>query len=110
MKKIVAVLLLSPSIAFAQYWSGNNLFQRMNSTNDGERIAALGYVMGVSDAGQNRLHCSGTSVTAGQTRDVVKQYLERNPSIRDWPADLLVSLALGESWPCPKNQKKGSNL
>lgn len=109
MKKILAAILFIPTVASAQYWSGNKLFSNINSSSDVERIVALGYVMGVSDTGQNKSHCSGTSVTAGQTRDVVKQYLERYPSIRDWPADLLVTLALAESWPCPKNNKKGSN-
>lgn len=107
MKKWLAGLLLIPTVASAQFFTGNLLLQRMQSSDALERMLAMGYVIGVSDAGQGSTHCSGAQVTSGQTRDVVKQYLEQNPAIRDLHADIIVSVALGQAWPCPKNQKKG---
>jgi ABC-type branched-subunit amino acid transport system ATPase component len=71
-----------------------------------DRMMALGYVMGVSDSLDGIIHCSGQNVTNGQTRDVVKAYLEKNPQIRDMAAETLASKALQDAFPC----KKGKNL
>lgn len=107
MKKLLTLLLFVPLVAQAEFMSGNTLLQKINSTEVMDRMLALGYVMGVSDAYQNKGHCAGQQVTSGQTRDVVKLYLERNPAVRDLSADLLSLVALGEAFPCPKNQKQG---
>lgn len=109
MKKLIAILLCAPCMAYAEFWTGNMLLQRINSTEFWDRGMALGYILGVSDTGQNSTHCSGSQVTAGQTRDVVKQYLEQNPSIRDISADVLVTIALGQAFPCPKDKKKSGS-
>jgi translation elongation factor EF-1alpha len=110
MKKILAGLLMVPCMAHAQYYTGNNLLQKMNSTETVDRMVAMGYVMGVSDVYQNTAHCSGQRVTSGQTRDVVKNYLEQNPAVRDLSADFLTMLALGLAFPCPKeNNNKRRN-
>jgi len=106
-KKIIVALLLLPAAAYAEFFSGNELFRRMNSQEANERIVALGYVMGASDAYQNNFHCSPQSVTSGQTRDVVKLFMEKNPSIRDLAADIIVAQALKEAWPCPEKKKQG---
>lgn len=106
MKKLIAALLMVPTMASAQFYTGNMLLQKMNSTETWERTLAMGYVMGVSDSQQNIGHCSGVSVTSGQTRDVVKQYLEQNPAVRDLSADLLTVIALGIAFPCAKNNNK----
>lgn len=106
MKKLIAVILMVPSMAMAEYMSGNMLLQRIRSDDAFERLVALGYVMGVSDVGQGKIHCAGSQVTSGQARDVVRQYLERNPSVRDFSADTLVMAALQDAWPCPKDNKR----
>lgn len=108
MKRFIAGLLLVPTMAHAQFWSGNMLLQRLQSTDASERILATGYIMGVSDTQQQVGHCSGAHVTVGQTRDVVKLYLEQNPSVRDMSADLLAAIALGLAFPCPKTNKRGA--
>jgi hypothetical protein len=106
MKKLIAGLLMVPCLAHAQYYTGNHLLQKMQSTDTVDRMLAMGYVMGVSDAHQNISHCSGQRVTSGQTRDVVKQYLEQNPSVRDLSADVLTLVALSLAFPCAKDNKK----
>lgn len=109
MRKLLAGLLCIPCVAHAEFWTGNMLLQRINSSEAYERGTALGYILGVSDTGQNATHCSGSQVTAGQTRDVVKQYLEQNPAIRDFSADFLATVALGQAFPCPKDKKKSGS-
>ena len=108
MKKLIAGLLLVPSIACAEYFSGNKLLEKMRSESAVDRAVAIGYVLGVSDTTQDDKHCSGDTVTSGQTRDVVKKFLEDNPAIRDYSADIITQVALGKTWPC--KEKKGSKL
>jgi hypothetical protein len=101
MKKYIAILLMAPVVSHAAFMNGNTLLSRMNGDQT-DRIVAIGYVMGVSDATETILHCSGQSVTSGQTRDVVKKWLEKNPEMRDLAANYLVIQALSEAFPCPK--------
>ncbi len=104
--KLTALLIvLSITPALADFWSGNDLHRRLQSETTHDKTMAMAYVMGVSDAYQNVLHCSGNTVTTGQTRDVVKQFLEQNPALRDMAAESLVGYALKQAFPCP--EKKG---
>lgn len=105
MKKLLVILALVPTMAHAGFLTGNELYSRMNSTDTSERIYALGYLVGVYDASEAVDHCSSGGVTAGQIRDVVKQYMDNNPSIRHFMADILVRVALGKAWPCAKKGK-----
>jgi len=107
MKKLIATLLFAPCMASAEFLSGNDLLSRMNSEEVMQRMFALGYVAGVSDAQQHVFSCPPSGVTNGQVRDVVRSYLEANPSIRHKTADLLVTDALKQVWPCA-NRNKGN--
>lgn len=108
MKKLLIAMLLIPSIASAEYFSGNTLHQRLQSTDVIDRMMAMGYILGVSDAFEGTAHCSGQSVTSGQTRDVVKLYLEQNPSVRDLTANIIVMVSLSNAFPCPKTKQKSN--
>ncbi len=110
MKKLLVVLAFVPTVASAEFFSGNDLYRRMNSTDYMERAQAMGYIQGAFDAGQHWRHCAPDSagVTAGQVNDIVKQYLERNPALRNQAADLLVVDALKKIWPCPVRNNKGA--
>jgi hypothetical protein len=102
------VLLAASLSAQAEFFTGNTLYSRMISTDTIEKIMALGFVAGVHDATEGNLHCSGPTVTTGQVRDVVKMFLEKNPSTRDMSATLLVTVALSEAFPCAvKKKSKG---
>ena len=105
MKRIIILAALACGAAHAEFYSGNDLWERLNGT-EGQKYLALGYVAGVSDALNNRVICM-PSATMGQTRDIVKQYLENNPSLRHYSADSLIYNALAPVWPC---SKKGSTL
>ena len=102
MKKLIAILLCVPCMAHAEFVSGNTLLDYMTSNNNTyvDRSVSLGYVMGVFDVGVNINHCPPSNVTTGQVSDVVKQYLQRNPSLRHKSADVLVMDVLKQTWPC----------
>ena len=107
MKKAIVSLLFIPGMASAEFLSGNDLLSKMNSDEVVQRMFALGYVAGVSDAQQHVFSCPPAGVTNGQVRDVAKSYIEANPSIRHKTADMLVTDALKQVWPCA-NRNKGN--
>jgi hypothetical protein len=99
MKKIFIACLLVPTIANAEFLSGNRLLSDLNGT-PMERMLALGYVMGVADTFTNSTVCPPDNVTAGQVQDIVKKHLEQNPASRHYTADSLIRNKLQEIWPC----------
>ena len=107
MKRFISIALLTVSTAAsADFYSGNDLLERMQ---DPARAAiATGYVAGVSDMGAGEYHCAPGDVTLGQVRDIVRQYLINTPANRHMSAAVLVTVPLMNTWPCPK--KKGGNL
>ena len=107
MKKLIAIAALMCGAAHAEFFSGNDLLAKMNGGNSYDVSLALGYVMGVFDTTVGVDHCSPERVTSGQARDVVRNYLEANPSMRQYSADIHVRVALGRAWPCPQKQGTG---
>lgn len=110
-KQVIAIMLCIPFVsANAQYKDGNQLYTQMQ-----EKFAsvdwfnAMGYVTGVADTLTNITICGpkDAGVPASQIYDIVKQYLQENPSIRHLSADRIVNSALSRVFPC---QKKGSAL
>ncbi len=105
MKRIIIIAALVCGSAHAAFYTGNDLWERLNGT-EAQKLIALGYIGGVADSLDSRIVCM-PSVSLGQTRDVVKQYLENNPSVRHFSADSLIQNVLSSMWPCAK---KGSTL
>ena len=103
MKKWIAVLALCSGPAQAQFFSGNELYERLR---DGRLSQVMFYVAGVHDANDKVLFCSASDVTLGQALDVVKRYLETRPEQRHLSADFLASQAMRAVWPC----RKGSGV
>ena len=106
MKKLLAAILFVPVMAHAEFKTGNELLSDMQSENIVNKMAALGYIMGVTDALRGTTHCPPAEVTAGQLRDMIKSTLESAPQIRHYTADAIVSAVLGKAWPCA-NKKSG---
>jgi len=105
-KKLLAAVLLVPSMANAEFLTGNKLLEHMIDKEIMSRMFALGYVAGVSDAHQGVISCPPPNVTNGQVNDVIKSYLETNPSQRHRSADVLIYEALKRVWPCaPKGTR-----
>ena len=94
------VLLLFPVIAHAQFFSGNDLHDRINSDNIAAKSIALGYVGGVLDAHLDVNICPPDRVQLGQAVDVVKKWLASNPDKRHLSAAIITFYSLKLSWPC----------
>ena len=86
--------------------TGNDLYEDCTKHGSVGEIFCLGYVAGVVDQLEIRRGpkfpdgCIPRTVTKGQMKDVVLQYLQSNPETRDITASLLVSLAVAKAWPC----------
>jgi len=106
MRKLLAVLMLVPVMANAEFVSGNELYADLTSEHTASRMYALGYLAGVSDSGHNLTHCIPSTVNLGQIQDMAINYLRKNAEIRNLSADVLIGLMLLERWPC-KNKSKG---
>jgi hypothetical protein len=103
---ITALALVASTTASAEFFTGNDLHERIQSSEPTKQIMALGYIAGVADLGQNDTHCTPTGASLGQLRDIVKQSLVDYPSLRHMDASLLVASALMQTWPCEKKGKK----
>ena len=110
MKKWLACLLFVPVMARAEFWTGNNLYDRITSSEVSERIQALGYVMGVFDVYVNITFCPGSQsgITAGQIRDMAAAWLAANPTQRNRNAEALLNEIFKQAWPC-KNRNNNNN-
>lgn len=109
MKKLLLALAFMGSAAQASvYESGNTLLREIEDTNFG-KMYALGYIVGTADTYQGNALCIPNTVTKGQLLDVTHQFLRAKPQHRDLAADVLILLALGEHWACPKNSKRKSS-
>lgn len=99
MKKLIAALLMVPSIASAEFMSGNSLLRDLKG-DALDQMIALGYVMGVMDVFTNATVCPPNGVTAGQVQDIIKKHLEESPGTRHYSADSLIRNKLERTWPC----------
>ena len=106
---IFALICMALGPAHAQFKDGNQLHSLMQEKfGSVEWFNAMGYVTGVADTLTNITICGPKSgVPASQIYDIVKQYLQENPSIRHLSADRIVNSALSQVFPC---QKKGGAL
>ena len=110
MKKLLLAISATACLsAHAEFQDGNKLYENMRSNNGYLQGAAMGYVIGVTDALHGITHCTPAGVTAGQIYDMVKQYLEENPSFRHFTGDFLINRVLNRAWPC-ETKKKGNAL
>lgn len=107
MKRLLILAALLAGAAHAEFWDGNVLHQRLNSSGSVERSIGLGYVMGVFDAMHGVMHCAPANVTAGQINDMVKNFLDNTPAVRHFSADSLVVRVLRTSWPCAERNNSG---
>lgn len=111
--KTIAITLaacLAAGTASAEFLSGNNLLELLRSPERHERAAADGYIMGVHDAGRGAVHCSPSTVTLSQVRDMSAQFLTAAVAARHKSADSLVMAVLQEAFPCPKRQGRGGEV
>ena len=110
MRKLLAALLFVPVMAHAEFWTGNNLYDRLTSSDVLERVQGLGYVMGVYDVYVNVTFCPSNqgNITAGQIRDMAAGWLAANAAIRNRNAEALLNDMFKQAWPCRNRNNKGS--
>jgi hypothetical protein len=106
MRKLIAIALFVPSMASAEFFTGNKLLSLLNGTTL-DQVQALGYIQGVFDAHSSVIICPPGNITAGQVNDMVKNYLSNTPALRHYSADTIIGEALSKVWPC---QDKGKRL
>lgn len=108
MKRFAITLALVVTTAHAEFKDGNKLLSELRGQAM-ERIHAMGYIMGVFDAGRGVTVCPPDGITAGQLTDMVQQHLDAIPSVRHLTADTHVNYVLSQAWPCAKRSNRGGN-
>jgi|SRR5690606_33784479 len=120
MKKTIAILLVMLSHN-AYAITGNELYALITSNDPSEYLEGMRFIQGSSGAESYfhylegilsaeekrspdllRYACVPSNVTNGQAVDVVKKYLQDNPSKRNFDASQLTHFALIQAWPCTK--------
>jgi hypothetical protein len=104
MKKLIAAALFLPSVAMANFETGNSLYADLTSHELVHRMVGLGYVKGIFDAHLGSSICISDSgnINAGQVSDIVLRYLQNNPEYRNYSANFLIVSVLSQVWPCGK--------
>lgn len=105
-KLIVTAVLLSTTLAQAEFWNGNKLLDRLDSEDGAERINAYGYLAGVADGRDGTNFCIPTQVQLKQIIEMVQNMLRAEPGIRHRPAADLITDRLHDQWACPTETKK----
>jgi hypothetical protein len=106
-KLLLCVALCATTTANAAFLTGNEILQRLKSGDHIPYAVALGYIQGIADAYDGGSHCLPAGVTAGQLKDVVKNFLEASPEVRHRPADLIIYAIFKNTWPCANKSNKG---
>lgn len=101
-KRLALALAVASAPAHAEFYSGNDLYERIRSRDSIERLEAIMYIAGAADAHRGVISCPSPEVTLGQVLDLVRNYLERNPERRHHPGDWAVAAALRPVFPCKK--------
>jgi hypothetical protein len=96
------ILPVAGGAAAGAFMTGHKLHERCRSPDNVGQALCLGYALGVVDGNTAVLRCAPRAVEALQILDAVKLHLERYPSDRDFPGQVIVRLAIGEAWPCEK--------
>lgn len=111
MKRLATLTLAALcATANAEFWDGNKLYERYNSSSAFEQGMTLGYIMGVADTALGVSHCAPPTSTAGQMSDMVMQYLRVYPERRTRTGDSIVLEVLRAAWPCAARSGNSRSL
>ena len=115
MKKFIisSLIAMSSFAAKAEFMDGNMLYYRLTSSDVGDKLLGIGYVMGVTDTLMTIKVCPPANMIAKQAVkqavDMVVQFLERNPKDRTNTADVIVGHVLSTAWPCEPSSGRQSS-
>ena len=107
---IIIAMLLASTPAKAEFFSGNDLATKLNSSNTIDQAVALGFIQGVFDVYVSITICppnNAAGITAGQLNDMIKNYLNNNPALRHHTAESIINEALKALWPCKQPRRNG---
>lgn len=102
MKRLL-LLVFFCSAAHAEFYSANDLFNKMNGDHS-DKMMALGYISGAADVMTRIDICPPQGVTLGQMSDVVRALIIERPEMRHYSADSFVRVALMKAFPCQKGR------
>lgn len=105
---MIIVSVVGPAQALDVFDTGDDLFARCTSSGpfqQQDRAYCIAYIDGIAadldvQGAPEPSVCIPLGVTKGQARDVVIDYLRRNPKSRSDPAAGLIRIALMRAWPC----------
>jgi hypothetical protein len=101
-------MALAAAAARAEYFeTGRDLYQKCKTAGAAAQVFCFGYIIGIADVMEDnpldgRSACIPRNATIQQVTDVVIQFLDRNPEIRDFTGESLTVQALSEKYPCAK--------
>jgi hypothetical protein len=133
MRQLIALGLFAVTVAAPAYgadrqsltnWdpTGNDLVASCSATSEFESGACIGFIQGVINgfnSGTTVQHvrsveqhavfdlCVPNGVTNGQLTKVVLAYTDKHPEQLHYPADIIVTKAIGEAWPLEKSPTHG---
>jgi hypothetical protein len=103
-RSLMASAILTCSVftahAQVQFFTGNDLLNRMESDNNFRSGIANGYVIGVIDTLTGITVCPPAGITIGQANDIILKYLRDNPSNRHIAADVIIDVVMSARFPC----------
>jgi Rap1a immunity proteins len=108
---LIAAMILTCEVAFAKDYSGNDMILHCrelvgNVPKEGSSWYQRGLCDGAIDAlsyvSQGINSCFPQGVTNKQLRQVVAQYIDKQPARLHEPFNKLALEALHEAWPCKK--------
>lgn len=103
--KFISALLLAVCIPVqAAFVDGNELYKDLTSDSPVDKLHAIGYLAGVTDAGDQVFFCVPANVTLRQVMDMTIVLLRDSPSIRNLSGDIIVIKMLEKRWPCQKGK------
>jgi hypothetical protein len=115
LKAVILAANLVSLPAWGAFWTGQKLVEMMRHDERfvaGQADAAFGagsffgYVIGIHDAlDRRRRICTPNGVKVDQIVAVASKYLKDHPEKWNEPASDVVTVALGEAFPCPATRR-----
>jgi len=102
---ILLLVLFFPLTVQADYGTGQQWLEKLNSPMTEDKIDAKVMVGNILFAWEGKSHCKPSLATLGQAVAITKKFLDENPQFWHEEVSNLIGAALGIAWPCPIQDK-----